>query len=166
MTDSVSDGVTVTPSPSHVGVTPAEAAAILGISERTVQRRLKRGNLKGYKVDTGRGEVWRVMLDAVTDTPTDRPDAVVVTATPTADVTAPSVAEFAHAIIDELRQEYRDELKRLHRENQQLAGQLGFTQAKLQEAEKTIALLQAPKDEQPAEVEEKPRSWWRRLFGV
>jgi hypothetical protein len=53
---------------------------------------------------------------------------------------------------------------RLSRENQQLAGQLGFTQAKLQEAEKQIALLMAPKDDPEPPAEPERRSWWRRLF--
>ena len=56
---------------------------------------------------------------------------------------------------------------RLSQENQQLAGQLGFTQAKLQEAERTVALLMAPKDEPAPEPAAEPErvSWWKRLFG-
>jgi hypothetical protein len=52
--------------------------------------------------------------------------------------------------------------------NEQLAGQVGFLQAKVQEQDRQIALLMAPKDE-PAEVTpaepEPKRSWWRRLLG-
>jgi len=160
------DDMAATPPASDVGMTPAQAAAYLGISERTVQRRLKQGILQGYKVDTGRGEVWRVVLDDMAATPTVPRDVMVATAA-RADVTPTGVAEFAHAVIDELRQEYRDELEHLRRENQQLAGQLGFTQAKLQEAERTVALLMAPKDdpapEPAAETERRP--WWRRWIG-
>ncbi len=105
------------------------------------------------------------MFDDMAATPTVPRDVMVATA-PRADVTPTGFAEFAHAVIDELRQEYRDELEHLRRENQQLAGQLGFTQAKLQEAERTVALLMAPKDEPapepPAEPERRP--WWRRLL--
>jgi len=175
MTDSAPDDMAVTPPTSDVGMTPAEAAALLGISERTVQRRLKQGALQGYKLDTGRGEVWRVVLGDMTARATKPPDVMAVT-TPGVDVTTPDIAEFAHAVIDELRQEYRDELEHLRRENQQLAGQLGFTQAKLQEAERTMAILMAPKDEpadvtprtepeMPAVPDPKHRPWWKRLFG-
>ncbi len=139
-------------------MTPAEAAARLGISERTVQRRLKQGTLKGYKVKSGRGEVWRVMPDAVAPTPdamTPQDDVV------TTEAAAPDVPE----VLELVRL-----VDRLQRDNQQLAGQLGFTQAKLQEAEHTIALLMAPTDEpQPAEVtpaDPPRRSWWRRLLGA
>ncbi len=164
MTDSTPDDMAATTPASDVGMTPAEAAALLGISERTVQRRLKQGALQGYKLDTGRGEVWRVVLDDMAVTPTAPRDVMVATA-PRADVTPTAVAEFAHAVIDELRQEYRDELEQLRRENQQLAGQLGFTQAKLQEAERTVALLMAPKDEPAPEPPAQPeRPWWKRLW--
>lgn len=165
MTDSTPDDMAATPPTSDVGMTPAEAAAHLGISERTVQRRLKQGSLKGYKVDTGRGEVWRVMLDGMADTAPVQHDVMAAT-TSKGDATTSGLAEFAHAVIDELREEYRDDLERLRRENQQLAGQLGFTQAKLQEAERTIALLMAPKDEPEPETTAEPKvSWWKRLFG-
>jgi hypothetical protein len=54
----------------------------------------------------------------------------------------------------------------LRRDNQQLAGQVGFLQAKLQETERTVALLMVPKDdpapEPPAEPERRP--WWKRLL--
>jgi excisionase family DNA binding protein len=133
-------------------VTPAEAAAHLGISERTVQRRLKQGSLKGYKVDTGRGEVWRVVLDGMAAIPPVQRDVMTATATPAGDVTTSDVAEFAHAVIDELRDEYRSEIERLMSRNEQLAGQVGFLQAKVQDQERQIALLMAPKDDEPAEV--------------
>ncbi len=67
----------------------------------------------------------------------------------------------------------------LRRENQQLAGQVGFLQAKLQDAQEEnqqLRLLMAPKDAPapeatPAEPEPTheglpARSWLRRLFGL
>jgi hypothetical protein len=60
---------------------------------------------------------------------------------------------------------------KLQAQNQQLAGQLGFTQAKLQDAQEEnqqLRLLMAPKDEPtpepPAQLEPKV-SWWRKLLG-
>jgi hypothetical protein len=56
----------------------------------------------------------------------------------------------------------------LTRRNEQLAGQVGFLQAKMQDQERQIALLMAPKDEPapepPAQLEPKV-SWWRKLLG-
>ena len=56
----------------------------------------------------------------------------------------------------------------LEQRNEQLAGQVGFLQAKLQDAERQIALLSAPKDEAPPiQLEPVQPSvlgrWWRRL---
>ena len=59
-------------------------------------------------------------------------------------------------------------------ENQQLAGQVGFLQARVQEQERQIALLMAPQDvPAPKKTEPVPqdapapvqRPWWRRLLG-
>jgi hypothetical protein len=57
----------------------------------------------------------------------------------------------------------------LRRDNQQLAGQVGYLQRQVLEQQETIQrLLMAPKDEPvepepPAEPEPR-RSWWRRLW--
>jgi excisionase family DNA binding protein len=45
-----------------------EAAKRLNLSERTIQRRLKRGQLTGYKVNGDRGPEWRIVLEASVDT--------------------------------------------------------------------------------------------------
>jgi hypothetical protein len=47
---------------------------------------------------------------------------------------------------------------------------VGFLQAKLQDAERQIALLSAPRDEAPSQAEPAPAQprkapWWRRLVG-
>ncbi|MDP9016100.1 MAG: hypothetical protein M3M87_05010, partial [Thermoproteota archaeon] len=51
-----------------------------------------------------------------------------------------------------------DAVERMHRENVELAGRVGFYQAKLQEAETKIALLEAP---QPASRQAHHRPWWQ-----
>jgi hypothetical protein len=57
-------------------------------------------------------------------------------------------------------------VERLTQRNEQLAGQLGFTQAKLQEAERTVALLMMPTDEPAPEPPAQPErvSWWKRIL--
>ena len=143
----------------------AEAAEHLGVSERTVLRRIRKGQLQAHKADTPYGPGWRVTLDI---SPDGAPSTVPTTPDnmPTTGDTAPTSPEFMKML--EIVEEDRRLIDRLQRENQQMAGQLGFMQAKLQEAEKTIALLMAPKDEPLAEPEPPADpvrvSWWRRLW--
>ena len=75
----------------------------------------------------------------------------------------------------ELAEQLRRDNAALVQRNEQLAGQLGFVQAKLQDAEEQIRLLMAPKDE-PAPKEPEPaperasethpprRTWWQRTL--
>ena len=49
-------------------LTLEEAAKRLNLSERTIQRRLKRGQLTGYKVNGDRGPEWRIILSTSLDT--------------------------------------------------------------------------------------------------
>ena len=46
--DNHADDMATTPPNADTGVTAAEAAVLLGISERTVLRRLKQGKLRAY----------------------------------------------------------------------------------------------------------------------
>ena len=62
---------------------------------------------------------------------------------------------------------------RLHDENVELAGRIGFYQAKLQEYEQKILSLGAPKEDPGgvteltvAAPEPAMRPWWKRLFGL
>ena len=76
----------------------------------------------------------------------------------------------------DLAEQLRRDNARLVARNEQLAGQVGFLQAKVQDQERQIALLMPPKDEptdvmpEKAPVEPKPPAlpervrWWRRLF--
>jgi excisionase family DNA binding protein len=140
-----------------------EAAERLGVSERTVQRRIAKGTVQAYKTDTPRGQVWRVILDSpvVPHDSTQNGAAVVHDSiSVTHDSTPPATPA---PDLDRLV----DLVDRLTRDNQQLAGQLGFVQAKLQAAEEQIRLLSVPKDApapaaEPAPVQRAP--WWRRLL--
>lgn len=150
--------MTDSPTDTTDSLSVTEAAARLGVSERTIWRRIKQGKLDTHKTTDG----LRVSLSDISPKATDTGPVSDSKATdrPTDSVSVAPAAE----VLELVRL-----VDRLQRDNQQLAGQLGFTTAKLQEAEKTIALLMAPKDE-PAEVEpraapEPGRSWWQRLRG-
>ncbi len=130
MTDQVSDSL------SDSGLSLTDAAAQLGISERTVIRRIKDSTIIGKKIGEGRGGVWRVYLDGQSDRP--------AAAVSDSQRAPPEVLRLLELLEDERR-----ERAALVQRNEQLAGQLGFVQAKLQDAEEQIRLLSAPKDEAP-----------------
>ena len=139
MTDSLSDRVTD-------ALTPTEAAVRLGVSERTVWRRIKAGKLQAQHTAEG----VRVLLA----------DAVSVDDRQVSDRTTDSPQpELMKAL---------EMVSELTRRNEHLAGQLGFTQSKLQDAQKEnrqLRLLMAPNDEpapEPAQPERRP--WWRKLW--
>lgn len=140
MTDSLSDRVTD-------ALTPAEAAVRLGVSERTIWRRIKAGKLNSEHREDG----VRVLL---TDTVSvDDRQASVASDTVSDTVTDSPQPELMKAL---------DMVSELTRRNEQLAGQVGFLQAKTQDQERQIALLMAPKEDEPeppAQPERRP--WWR-----
>src|SRR5919202_1400147 len=79
----------------------------------------------------------------------------------------PAVADALQDAIELAAQLQRENAAIVSR-NEQLAGQVGFLQAKLQDAERQIALLSAPRDDAPSAVEPasaqpKRPPWWRRL---
>ncbi len=167
----------MTNSQADTGLSLTDAAAQLGISERTVLRRIKDGTVDGRKIGEGRGGVWRVYLSMsdsqpapVSDSPTNAPGTL-------SDSPTDEPGNVSASVSDSQTQPAQDMIRmvelvdKLQAQNQQLAGQLGFTQAKLQDAQEEVQqlrLLMAPKDEPapepPAQLEPKV-SWWRRLLG-
>ena len=140
-----------------------EAAERLGVSERTVLRRIQKGALSAYKVETPHGQAWRITLDS---TPDSAPPAANVTPTK---ASVRGDTDETTALVKLLEDERRERAALVQR-NEQLAGQVGFLQAKLQDAQEEVQqlrLLMAPKDE-PAEPEPTAEpvrvSWWRRWF--
>lgn len=148
-----------------------EAASALGISERTVRRRIKDGILIAYKLPTTQGYQWRVKVDGSPDNlaGVSTRQSIKVDRTPVQSpgTTADQVDTSAMLAALELADQLRRDNAALASRNEQLAGQLGFLQSEIQQRDRQIALLMAPKDE-PAE--ETPAalervSWWKRIFG-
>ena len=161
-------------------VSVQEAAAQMGISERTIRRRIKDGSLQAYKLPTTQGYEWRVNLvgsavhvDGVTTRHAGKVDSTPVQV-PGSTVDQVSTPAIVAAL--ELAEQLRQDNAALASRNEQLAGQVGFLQAKMQDQERQLALLMAPKDE-PADVtpraepempvvpDPEHRPWWKRLFG-
>lgn len=151
-------------------VSVRDAAKSLGVSERTVRRRIQDGVLSAWKQETEHGYEWRVPVSSLdADIPSTRPRQAVPLpgsadqgggrppAQPGATVDAPAAPELLKAL---------EMVDRLSRDNQQMAGQLGFLQSEIQQRDRQIALLMAPKDEpEPPAQPERRRSWWKRLLG-
>ena len=162
MTDSLSDS----------GLSLTDAAAQLGISERTVIRRIKDGTITGKKIGEGRGGVWRVCLDGQSDRPAAAVSDSQTRASDSLSDSQPAPPEVLRLL--ELLEDERRERAALVQRNEQLAGQVGFLQARVQEQERTIARLMAPQDERPAvpapqdapaPAPGKRAPWWKRVLG-
>ena len=143
-------------------VSLAEAAKRLGVSERTVLRRIQKGALSAYKVETLHGQAWRITLDSSPDSASPASHVTPVKASVGGDTNETS------ALVKLLEDERRERVALVQR-NEQLAGQVGYLQRQVLEQQETIQrLLMAPKDE-PGEPEPQAEpvrvSWWRRLWG-
>lgn len=172
-----------------ISLTIAEAAAHFGLSESTVRRRIKDGTLTAFKQPTTQGYEWRIRLPTTIEQVGrhDDPEATRVDKhvhsngdqVPTTGDQVATVGEYLPTNDDQVPTTSSgpliEELRRLHAENMQLAGQVGFLQAKLQDAQDQIRLLTVtpvpvevdtlPSD-QHAPNEHVHRPWWKRLLGT
>ncbi len=160
-----------------VGLTSTEAAARLGISERTLRERIKSGKIRAVKMFNPNGNaMYRVFLDdapeaekvnpseTVGDPPEmDKHPPVMEELTPEAGVSLP-VAELSSlaVVVDRMGQE----LTRLNDERAELYGRLGYFQAQLevargqlQVAQARILELEAPENSAPAEGSNHPTNF-------
>ena len=166
----------MTNSQADTGLSLTDAAAQLGISERTVLRRIKDGTVDGRKIGEGRGGVWRIYLSVSDSQPAPVADSQTNVPGTLSDRHTDQLGNVSASLSDSQTQPAQDMIRmvelvdKLQAQNQQLAGQLGFTQAKLQDAQEEnqqLRLLMAPKDEPapepPAEPERRP--WWKRWLG-
>lgn len=162
-----------------------EAAQHYQVAPATIRRWIKTGKVQASQVDTAQGFEWRVhILDQPVDL-TDHDDQVPThdqvptqPATEYAPYTAePDVQLPDHDQVinddqvpthDAVLLRAFDTIDRLQHENLQLAGQVGFLQSELQQANEQIRLLTMDKEpESPAESQQTAaprRAWWRRLF--
>ncbi len=146
------------------GFSVKEAAQALGISEKTVRNRIQAGTLPAIKATRPQGYEWRVFPAGV---PTEIASVVQVVPDPrhVEGQVAPDPEEKTTELARLLEKMYADN-QRLAEVNAQLSGQVGFLQAKLQDAEEQIRLLMAPQEPElvPQDAPAK-RPWWRRFLG-
>ncbi len=133
-------------------ITAKEYAAQKGLHHRTVRLHLVEGKISGRKVaDPLTGvEVWMVEIPddpGLEETIPPLPEGI-----PTSQEEDPGgVGD----IPDGEGGSWKEMAQRLYQDNLELAGRCGFYQAKIQDLETKMALLEAPK----VEVTKKP--WWR-----
>lgn len=131
--------------------TAQEAARILRTTERTVRRRLERGDLEGSRDQiSGR---WKVLATSVTEAMPDRPPKE-----PESALEASQEAAELFQVVQDLQRQ----LGRLEgqRELQEVAG------ASLESTLREQLLRERGRaDRLEDELREARRTWWQRLFG-
>jgi chromosome segregation ATPase len=138
--------------------TVQEAARILRTTERTVRRRLERGDLEGSR-DPISGR-WRATVRSVHDAMSDRP--------PKASASAALEPPESSSEAADLRSRVED----LQRELGRLEGRLELTEVTESTLREERDRLLAERDREreraeqlEEELRESRRSWWSRLFG-
>ncbi len=201
-----------------VELTVSGAAALAGVSERTIRNWINAGELAARSEPSGRKIRKAYFLDLLerkgyapppVETPELVVEAVVAAATVTTEATETAerlaetlaaaegvvakatagmeTSEALHAepsaatettslilqsLVEQLNAE-RARTNQLHRENLELAGRIGFLQAKLMETEQKLLTAIAEPPEPPenaaAETAEDPegrRPWWKKLLSL
>ena len=160
----------------HEGVTLDEAARTLNLSERTIQRRLKQGSLKGYKVSGPRGPEWRIHLESWQDMAnievSSSEDTTFVEAASTEDTTSDKEGTTFNGY-SHLLGFYQSQITSLQEKLEAATYRNGYLEAQLTGAETQLKLLpdfEAKASEaetlkqKVSELEaELRRSWWARF---
>ena len=133
-------------------VSVQEAASTLGCSEKTVRRRIKAGTLSAYQLPTSQGYEWRVHVNGATDqspslsadqlaSQSDQLPGESVHVDDLPDTSSARLSPHSNAAGNEPLLKALGLVERLQRENMELAGRVGFLQAKLQTAEEQLLAL-------------------------
>ncbi len=177
-------------------LTTAEAAALAGVSEKSIRNWIKSGQIALVPSIEGRRVDKQALLDYLRDRaeatltqlpPEARPDMVPdsapeVEASPSSSLESvpppetlpePQInSELINIVLQPLREQLEQaqaRLDRLHQENLELAGRVGFYQGRLHEFEQRVLLLESPREVEeppPPEGTETSVPWWKRLFGA
>jgi hypothetical protein len=127
--------------------TVQEAARILRTTERTVRRRLVRGDLDGTQdPTTGR---WRVDARSVTEAMPERP---------------PKASQEPSESPESVR-EYRDRVEDLQRQLGRLEGRLELTEIAESTLREQLQRERERADRLEEELRDARRPWWSRIFG-
>ncbi len=162
-----------------------EAAQHFSVAPATIRRWIKSGKLAAYRHDLPQGFEWRVQLPdhavQLLDHNVEVPDH-----TPPIQLEQVSAPTNVHVQLLDHDQVTTDDqvhsdmtmlkalemVDRLQQQNMQLAGQVGYLQAQLQDAREQIRMLvDTQQAQEPPATDPKPEAtqqhipWWRRLLG-
>ena len=132
-------------------LTLEDAAKRLNLSERTVQRRLKNGQLKGYKIAGPRGPEWRIKVESCEDTTVQAfaasddttfstDDTTIVETVSTEDTTRDSKATTAN-VFTQFAEFYHVQIETLQEKLEAATYRNGYLEAQLSSAESQLKLL-------------------------
>jgi|SRR5215208_1299493 len=127
--------------------TVQEASRILRVTERTVRRRLERGELDGTR-DPISGR-WRVAATSVTEAMPSRP---------------PKEPDSALEVSESVRN-YRNRVEDLQRELGRLEGARELEAITLSTLREQLERERDRADRLEEELRDARRSWWRKMFG-
>ena len=137
--------------PEQEDLTLDEAAKRLNLSERTVQRRLKNGQIKGYKIPGPRGPEWRIKVEscedttgaafaASDDTTFSTEDTTVIESMSSEDMT-PDNRTPASQAFGQFTDFYKDQIEALQEKLEAATYRNGYLEAQLSNAESQLKLL-------------------------
>ncbi len=129
----------------------AEAAAVLGLSEKTIRRRIKAGTLQADRAVTPQGHVWLVHVNGVATPPSGQPVQV------SAEDRQTAMLELTRSVANELTRSMSIRIEELVRENERLRLQLQLAL----EAPKPEPVAVEPTAVVEATPEPAARPWWR-----
>jgi len=156
------DTVEATSDSFDSAVSVQEASRHLGISPRTVLRRLNKGTLKGYKIEGTFGIEWRVSLDTFDKQSQDSFDSQVISLD-SVEASSDSQDTAKDSLVLELRDQIAVLREELNRERTEAQRQLqaavfrnGYLEAQLESKDSEIKLLTDSQQQTKA-------TWWQRF---
>jgi excisionase family DNA binding protein len=132
-------------------LTLEEASKRLNLSERTIQRRLKEGRLKGFKISGPRGPEWRIAISdtegetvealvASDDTTTSSDDRTFIHDVSSEDKTR-DTEDATTSAMERLLRFYEGRIEKLEGKLESVVWRNGYLEAQLEEAESQVKLL-------------------------
>ena len=147
-------------------VTKVEAARRLGVSIDTIERRLRRGELKAHKQPRPQGFTWMIQVaEEALQTPSNTgviPPVDTPEGTPETNAEVLRLEELVEVLKDEvvqLRRQLQSQAENYERQSEAYQQQL---EAKDKQIEQLHVLLQQAQSALPAPRGDRP--WWQRLW--
>lgn len=150
---------------AEAGITVQQAAEAYGVSEKTIRRRIKSGELSAYQVPTAQGHEWRITAAAPADAPrvVDQ-DGAEADGEPVTNLARPDGQPALLRALEIIR-EQQERIRELEDRNERLVGEAAYQRGRsegyqrdIAEAKQQLQALAAPEGAQQT-----PKSLWFRL---